>query len=441
VPVSSHQEWRSSPRRGNTPEGAVLEIRDSRTGHSYELKIEDGTIAAGALREIKTHDEDAGLFSYDPGMFNTALCRSALTLLDTDHGILEFCGYPAGELAEHASFLEVAYLLHKGELPNPKDLSIWAEQIYASADLPDEIYRALGELPSSVHPLNILVGLFGLLGGFYPDSLDTKDINKAEIHACRIIGQMPVLVAAACRHFQGKGPLKPSWTEGYAEGFLHLLLGEEPHHPDVGRAFEILLILTADHEQDPWTTAVRLVGATDADPYAAVSAGFAALSGGRHGRGAERAQRLWREIGDPANVAAFCRDATERGSQPAGLGHYMYGSHGEPRAQAIKDAAHAVLATGAANPPVEVALEIERIATTDPYFIEHSWYPNRGFYTGLIYESLGLPPEFIGPIIGAGRAAGWTAQWLEMLREPDRNGVRPHQIYVGPVHREYRGGA
>jgi len=424
------------------PSGNALIVRstatitDNRTGQTRELPIADGAIAAADLRAFKTDDADRGLLTYDPGFANTASCRSGVTNVRADLGILEYRGYPADQLVEDSTYLDVAYLLRSGQLPSATQLADFTRSVVSSAEVPREVLDAIRLVPVGLHPLNILIGAFGFLGGFYPDSVAVRDPRRADSFATQILGQTPILAAAACRRFRGQEFETDSLERGVAASLLTMLTGNPPDVVAV-RAVEALLVASADHEQDCSATAVRGVGSSGADPYAAIAAGYAALSGPLHGRLSEGPSHLWRSIGSRAAVKSFIAEVKAHDLKPHGFGHYMYRTHVDPRAKALRPFALEVATTRDVPGAVEIALELESIAHSDEYFVENWLYPTKEFYAALIYESLLIAPEMLCPLFAVGRTSGWTAQWLDSLRDPDRRTMRPQQIYVGPPRRDY----
>ena len=425
---------------GTKPNGAqqALGVTDLRTGQAYELPVTDSTIKAIDLRQVKVDDEDFGLLSYDPGYTNTVPCRSAITFIDGDRGILEYRGYPIEQLAVQSSFLEVVYLLLNGELPSAAELQQWTQQVDEASAVPDELLRTFASLPSGLHPMSLLGSLVSALGGFHPEARDLADAANDREQAVRLIAQMPTLAAAAYRGFLGQ-PLPPADPGlSYVGRFLAQLFGDRPGwqpDPTLERALDVLFILHADHEQNCSTSAVRGVASSDADPYAAVSAGIGALSGPLHGGANEAVLRMLREIGTKDRVPSFIEDVKAGKRRLMGFGHRVYKSY-DPRAKVIKETTDRVFEVTGVNPLLEIAQELERIALSDDYFIERKLYPNVDFYSGLIYEALQFPPEMFTVLFAVGRTPGWLAHWLEFLDDPDRKIARPRQIFTGPRRRD-----
>jgi citrate synthase len=417
----------------------ALGVTDLRTGTAYSLPISQGAIRAIDLRKIKVDEDDFGLMSYDPGLLNTATCRSALTFIDGERGILEHRGYPIEQLAVHSSFLEVAYLLLDGELPSDGELARWTAEIAHQAQVPDALLRAAGAYPAGVHPMSLFVSLVAALGAFHPEARHLEDRENNRLQARRLIAQVPALAAAAYRASKGEAPVQPNSSLGYVGGFLSMLFGDQAGwrpDPTLERALDVLFVLHADHELNCSTSTVRSVASSDADPYAVVSAGAAALSGPLHGGANEEVLRMLREIGTKDRVPAFIEQVKAGRRRLMGFGHRVYKSY-DPRARVIRQTAESVFSVTGVNPLLEIALELERIALAESYFLERRLYPNVDFYSGLIYEAMGFPAEMFTVLFAVARTAGWVAHWLESLEEPERKIVRPRQIFSGPVRRDY----
>jgi citrate synthase len=418
----------------------TLTITDNRTGRTYEIPIKDGTIHATDLRQIKTGDEDFGLMSYDPAFMNTAACRSTITFIDGDKGILEYRGYPIEQLTEHSSFLEVAYLLIYGELPSQQQYDMWVYQITHHTFVHENIKKFMEGYRHDAHPMGMLLGTVGALSTFYPDAKLINDPRSREIQAHRLIAKMPTLAAFAYRHSLGLPYNYPDNDLSYTGNFLSMMYKmSEPKYtpnPVLERALDTLFILHADHEQNASTNAVRAVGSTEVDPYSAISAGIAALYGPLHGGANEAVLKMLRQIGSVQKVPEFIKGVKEGDAKLMGFGHRVYKNY-DPRARYIKRAADDVFAVTGVNPLLEIALELERIALEDDYFIKRRLYPNVDFYSGLIYEAMQLPVEAFTVLFAIARTAGWVAQWLEMTTDPEQKIARPRQVYVGPSTRDY----
>ncbi|HPS78331.1 MAG TPA: citrate synthase [Thermoanaerobaculaceae bacterium] len=421
-------------------------ITDNRTGQSYELPIEHGTIRALDLRQIKAADDDFGLMTYDPGYMNTASCRSRITFIDGDKGILEYRGYPIDELAEHSSYLEVAYLLWTGELPARDELERWSHGVRYHTMIHESIKKFLDGFRHDAHPMGILVSTVAALATFYPESKNIQDPETRRIQFYRLISKMPTLAAFAYRHSIGMPYVYPDNNLGYAENFLNMMFhGREPvgslnpnshHSPVLARALDVLFILHADHEQNCSTSSMRMVSSAFTDPYTSVAAAAAALYGPLHGGANEAVLRMLREIGDIKHIPEFIA-AVKRGERKLmGFGHRVYKSY-DPRAKVIKYWADRVFEVTGRNPLIDIALELEKIALADDYFISRKLYPNVDFYSGIIYEAMGFPTDMFPVLFAIPRTAGWLTQWRESLEDPDQKIARPRQIYLGAGRRPF----
>ena len=417
----------------------TLSVTDNRTGKSYELAVEDGTIRAMDLRQIKVADDDFGLMTYDPAYMNTASCRSAITFIDGDKSILRYRGYPIEELADRASFLEVAYLLAVGELPTRAELDKWTEDIRFHTYVHTNIIRFMDGFRYDAHPMGMLLGAVGALSTFYPDAKDIHDPANRYIQRVRLMAKMPTIAAFAFRHSRGLPYEFPRNDLDYIGNYVNMMFSiGGKHEPNVvlQRALEILLILHADHEQNCSTSAVRAVGSSHVDPFSAVSAGIAALYGPLHGGANEAVLEMLEVIGEKKNIPAFIEKVKQGEGRLMGFGHRVYKSY-DPRAKLIKQVADAVFKETGLNPKLEIALELERIALEDEYFIKRKLYPNVDFYSGLIYQAMGYPTDYFTVLFAVGRLPGWLAQWEEMLMDKDQKIARPRQIYTGAEERPY----
>jgi citrate synthase len=419
----------------------TLSVTDSRTGKSYELPITDGTIHAPDLRQIKVSDDDFGLMSYDPAYMNTASCRSAITFLDGERGILEYRGYPIEQLAEQSSYLEVAYLLVHGELPTKQQLGEWIHLITIHTFVHENVKSFMQGFRHDAHPMGMLLGSVGALSTFYPDANQINDSENRDIQTIRLIAKMPTLAAFAYRHSIGQPYYYPDNDLRYAGNFLSMMykMTELKYEPDprLERALDVLFILHADHQQNCSTSAVRSVGSSQVDPYSAVAAGIAALYGPLHGGANEAVLRMLTRIEKKDNIPDFVAGVKDGKERLMGFGHRVYKNY-DPRARIIKQAFDDVYdATGRRSPLLEVATELERIALEDQYFIERKLYPNVDFYSGLIYEAMGLPVAMFPVMFAIGRTSGWIAQWLEMVQDKEQKIARPRQIYTGARERDY----
>jgi citrate synthase len=416
-----------------------LTITDNRTGRSYEVPVAEGTVRATDLRQIKVADDDFGLMTYDPAFMNTAACRSAITYIDGDRGILRYRGYPIEELAERSTFLEVAYLLIEGELPTKAQLDKWTETITYHTYVHTNITRFLEGFRYDAHPMGMLLGTVGALSTFYPDAKNIHDSANRYLQRVRLLAKSPTIAAFAFRHSRGLPLVFPDNDLDYIANFVNMTFsigGRHKPNKVLQRALEILLILHADHEQNCSTSAVRAVGSSHVDPFSAVSAGIAALYGPLHGGANEAVLTMLDEIGDKKNIPGFIKEVKGGGGRLMGFGHRVYKSY-DPRAKLIKRVADEVFAQTGLNPKLEIALELERIALQDEYFIKRKLYPNVDFYSGLIYQAMGYPTDYFTVLFAIGRTPGWLAQWEEMLLDKDQKIARPRQIYVGADTRPY----
>jgi citrate synthase len=418
----------------------TLTVIDNRTGASYELPIAEGTIRATDLRQIKVDEGDFGLMTYDPAFMNTASCRSAITFLDGDAGILRYRGYPIEQLAERSTFLEVAYLLVYGELPTQAQLDSWVHDITHHTFVHENVRRLIEGFRYDAHPMGVLQASVGGLSTFYPEAKDVFDDEKRYLQIVRLIAKMPTLGAWAFRHTTGKPYVYPNNELSYSANFLSMLfsIGGGEHRPDprIERALDVLFILHADHEQNCSTSAVRSVGSSQVDPYSAVAAGVSALYGPLHGGANEAVLLMLRRIGTTENVPAFIEGVKAGKERLMGFGHRVYKNF-DPRATIVKKACDDVFEVTGVNPLLSIAVELERIALQDDYFVKRRLYPNVDFYSGLIYEALGMPAEMFTVLFAIGRTPGWVAQWREMLLDKEQKISRPRQIYVGPGERDY----
>jgi citrate synthase len=417
-----------------------LTVTDNRTGKTYEVPIEDGTVRAMAFREMKVSDNDFGLMTYDPAYTNTASCRSSITFLDGEAGVLEYRGYPIEQLAEKSTYLEVAYLLVNGELPNQQQLDDWKHEITIHTFVHENVKTFMQGFRHDAHPMGMLLGSVGALSTFYPDANDIQDPDNRYIQTIRLIAKMPTLAAFAFRHSNGQPYVYPDNDLEYPGNFLNMLykMTELKYEPDerLARALDILFILHADHEQNCSTSAVRSVGSSQVDPYSAVAAGVAALYGPLHGGANEAVLRMLKRVERKENIPDFIEGVKAGNERLMGFGHRVYKNY-DPRARIIKSAADDVFEVTGTNPLLHIALELERIALEDDYFISRKLYPNVDFYSGLIYEALGMPTAMFPVMFAIPRTSGWIAQWLEMVQDPEQRIARPRQIYTGAREREY----
>ncbi len=416
-----------------------ITVTDNRTGKTYELPITDGTIRAIDLRQIKVADDDFGVMTYDPAFMNTAACRSAITFIDGDQGILRYRGYPIEQLAEKASFLEVAYLLCEGELPKRLQLTKWEEEIKFHTYVHTNITKFLEGFRYDAHPMGMLLGAVGALSTFYPDAKNIHDPANRYLQRVRLLAKLPTIAAFAFRHSRGLPYEFPRNDLDYIGNFVNMTFSIGGlHQPNkvLQRALEILLILHADHEQNCSTNAVRAVGSSHVDPFSAISAGIAALYGPLHGGANEAVLQMLDEIGDKKNISSFIEKVKGGSDRLMGFGHRVYKSY-DPRAKLIKKVAYDVFEQTGLNPKLEMALELERIALEDEYFIKRKLYPNVDFYSGLIYQAMGYPTDYFTVLFAIGRTPGWLAQWEEMLLDKDQKIARPRQVYIGSEQRDF----
>ena len=419
------------------PQG-VLRVTDSRTGRAYELPIVDGAIRAIDLRQIKASDDDFGLLSYDPAFQNTANCRSAITFIDGEKGILRYRGYPIQELAGQASFLDVAFLLMGGELPAKEQSDAWADEITRHTYVHENVKKFIDGFHHDAHPMGILVSTIAALSTFYPGAKAIFDTERRHEQVVRLIAKMPTLAAFAYRHAMGLPYAYPDGELSYAGNFLNMMwrMTEPRYHPDpvLTRALDVLFILHADHEQNCSTSTMRVIGSSQADPYSAAAGAAAALYGPLHGGANEQVLRMLNDIGSLGNIPGYI-DRVKRGEMRLmGFGHRVYKNF-DPRATIIKTIADQVFEVTGPNRLLDIALELERIALSDEYFVSHRLYPNVDFYSGIIYQAMGFPVEMFPVLFAIGRMPGWLAQWEEGILDPEQRISRPRQIYVGPEER------
>jgi citrate synthase len=418
----------------------TLSIRDNRTGRDYELAITDGTIRAADLKQITDGEEDPGIATYDPGFVNTASCRSAITYIDGDKGILEYRGYPIDQLAEHSTFLEVSYLLLHGELPTQPQLDQWVHDVTYHTFLHENCKQFIEGFRYDAHPMGMLMASVSALSTFYPDAGTIADPDVRQAQITRLIAKMPTLGAFVYRHQQGKPYVYPDNRLSYSANFLAMLFKmSEPTYqadPRLVKALEVLFILHADHEQNCSTNAVRSVGSSQVDPYSAVAAGVGALYGPLHGGANEAVLRMLRRIKTVDNIPDFIAGVKEGKEKLMGFGHRVYKNF-DPRATIIKKACDDVFEVTGVNPLLNIAKELEKIALEDEYFIKRKLYPNVDFYSGLIYEALEFPPEMFTVLFAIGRTPGWLAQWSELVQDKEQKIARPKQIYTGERNRDF----
>jgi citrate synthase len=422
------------------PGSETLTVTDNRTGATYELPVTDGTVRAMDLRQIKTDDADFGLMAYDPAYTNTASCRSAITYIDGDAGILQHRGYPIEQLCEHSSYLEVAYLLINGRLPTQVELAGWIDEITIHTFVHENVKDFMQGFRYDANPMGMLVASVGALSTFYPDANKIHEERVRAMQIIRLLAKMPTLAAFAFRHNMGQPYVYPDNELEYAGNFLGMMykMTELKYEPDprLARALDVLFILHADHEQNASTSAVRSVGSTQVDPYSAVAAGVAALYGPLHGGANEAALRMLKRIGSVENIPGFLAGVKAGEERLMGFGHRVYKNY-DPRARIIRKYLDDVFEVRGKSPLLDVASELEKQALDDEYFTSRKLYPNVDFYSGLIYEALGLPVEMFPVMFAIGRTSGWIAQWKEMVEDSEQKIARPRQIYTGARDLDY----
>ncbi len=417
-----------------------LSITDNRTGKRYEVPIEHGAIRATDLRQIKTGHDDFGILSYDPAFMNTASCRSTITFIDGDKGILRYRGYPIEQLAEQSSYLETAYLLINGELPTGSELDAWRWEITHHTWVHESLKKFLDGFHYDAHAMAMLVSAVAALSTFYPDAKNSTDAETRHLQVVRLIAKMPTLAAFAYRHSLGMPYAYPDNDLSYPGNFLNMLFKttevKYAPNPVLERAVDVLFILHADHEQNCSTNAVRSVGSSRVDPYCSLAGGVAALYGPLHGGANEAVLHMLQEIGSLQNVPGFVKRVKAGEGRLMGFGHRVYKNY-DPRAKIIKELADQVFAVTKPNPLLPIALELERIALADDYFVSRKLYPNVDFYSGLIYQAMGFPVEMFPVLFAIPRTSGWLAQWLEMIADPEQKIARPRQLYLGADVRDF----
>ena len=417
----------------------TLTIIDNRTGKQYEIPIKNGAVKATDLFQIRVTEDD-GIVSYDPGFMNTAACQSKITYIDGDRGILRYRGYPIEQLAEKSTYLETAYLILHGELPTASQLHDWTHNITFHSIIHENIKKVIDSFHHEAHPMGVLISTVGALSTFYPEAKKIFNVKSRQDQTYRLISKMPTLAAFAYRHSLGLPYSYPDNDLSYSGNFLNMLfkmteLKYKPN-PVLERALDILFILHADHEQNCSTNAMRGVGSSQVDPYSAVAAAAAALYGPLHGGANEAVLRMLMEIGAKDHVPEFIKKVKGGEGRLMGFGHRVYKNY-DPRAKIIKEVADQVFEVTGRNPLLDIALELERIALSDDYFIKRKLYPNVDFYSGLIYQSMGLPMDMFPVLFAIPRTSGWIAQWEEMLTDSDQKLARPKQVYLGPRVRDY----
>ena len=418
----------------------TLSVTDNRTGKTYELAIDNDTIKATDLRQIRVKDEDFGMMSYDPAFGNTASCKSRVTFIDGEKGILRYRGYPIEELAKKSDFLEVAYLLIHGELPNKSQYNSWVHDITHHTYVHENIRKLMDGFRYDAHPMGMLLATVGALSTFYPDAKDIFDTDVQKLEIRRLIAKTPTIAGFSYRHIMGLPYVYPDNELSYAGNFLSMMfkMTEAKYEPNpaIEKAIDVLFILHADHEQNCSTSAMRNVGSSHPDPYSAAAAAIAALYGPLHGGANEAVLEMLADIGSVDKIPQYIERAKKGEFRLMGFGHRVYKAY-DPRAAIIKDIAHDVFEVTGKNPLLDIALELERIALEDDYFVRRRLYPNVDFYSGLIYQSIGLPTSMFTVLFAIARMAGWLAQWLELLNDPETRIARPRQVFLGEDERKY----
>ena len=418
----------------------TLTITDNRSGKKYEVAIENNSIHTADLKQIRVSKDDPGLVGYDPALTNTATCKSRITYIDGDKGILRYRGYPIEELAEHSNYLETAYLIVKGELPDERHFNNWKRNITIHTMVHENIKKLIDGFRYDAHPMGILEGTVGALSTFYPDAKNVNDLESRRLQTRRLIGKLPTIAAFAYRRTLGLPYNYPDNDLSYTGNYLSMLfkmteLKYKPH-PVLEHALDVLFILHADHEQNCSTNALRCVASSLVDPYSAVAAAIAALYGPRHGGANEAVVRMLMEIGSKDRVPDYIKRFKAGDDRLQGFGHRVYKNY-DPRATVIKKLADEIFEVTGRNPLIDIALELERIALQDDYFVSRKLYPNVDFYTGIIYQAMGFPVTMFPVLFAIPRTSGWLAQWAELVRDPEQKIARPRQIYLGEGVRRF----
>ena len=427
---------------GESGSRSSLSVRDNRTGKEYEIEILDGNvIRAMDLRQIRVDPDEFGMMSYDPAFTNTASTRSTVTDIDGGKGILRYRGYPIEQLAEKSSFLEVAYLVLKAELPTSDELDRFVEEVTLHTYIHQNITRLLRGFRYDAHTMGIMISAVAALSTFYPDAKAIHEEKSRWNQTVRLVAKMPTLAAFGYRHHQGLPFVYPENRLSYSANFLNMLfrIGDREYRPNpvLERALDLLFILHADHEQNCSTTAMRVIGSSHSDPYSAVAGAMAALYGPLHGGANEAVLRMLNEIGDVGNIPDFMESVKRGERRLMGFGHRVYKAY-DPRASIVKETAHGVFAVTGKNPLLDIALELEKIALGEEYFVSRNLYPNVDFYSGLIYQAMGFPVEMFPVLFAIPRTVGWLAQWEEMLCDEEQRIARPRQVYQGSIERSYQ---
>ena len=421
-------------------ESASLDINDSRTSKTYQLSIENSTVRAMDLRSIKVNADEFGMMSYDPGFTNTASCTSRITFIDGERGILRYRGYPIEDLAESCSYTEVAYLLLHGELPTASELAGWDDEIIRHTMVHENIKKFIDGFLYDAHPMGMLVSTVAALSTFYPDAKNIDSRKNRRMQQLRLIGKMPTLAAYAYRHSLGLPYAYPDNDLSYTENFMNMLWKKTElkykSSPVLAKALDVLFILHADHEQNCSTNTMRTVSSSNADPYVATAAAAGALYGPLHGGANEAVLQMLDEIGSMDHIPEFIKEVKAGERRLMGFGHRVYKNY-DPRARIIKKIADEVFEVTGRNPKIDLAIELERIALQDDYFVKRKLYPNVDFYSGIIYQAMGFQPEMFTALFAIPRTSGWLAHWEELMEDPERRIARPRQVYLGPSKREF----
>ena len=418
----------------------TLTITDNRTGRTYEIPVQNGTIRALDLRHIKTHDDDFGMMSYDPGYTNTAACSSRITFVDGENGVLRYRGYPIEQLAEQSSFLEVSYLLIYGELPDAQQLKHWEERVMHHTFLHENLAKLMQSFRYDAHPMGMLIGTIAAMSTLHPDAKDIHDEKSRQKQIWRLLGKLPTVAAFAYRRRIGRPYNYPDSSLGYTANLLYMMdyMNQSDYqvNPVLAKALDVLFILHADHEQNCSTAVMRGIASSLTDPYSAMAGAAAALYGPLHGGANEAVLRMLNQISTVENIPGYIEKVKAGKFRLMGFGHRVYKNY-DPRARIIKKVADDVLAVTGRNPILDIALELERIALEDDYFCSRRLYPNIDFYSGIIYQAMGFPLDMFPVLFALGRAPGWLSQWLEMIDDPEQRIARPRQVFIGSEQRDY----
>jgi citrate synthase len=418
----------------------TITIVDNRTGNSYELPIQNDTIKASDLRKIKVDPEEFGMMTYDPGYDNTAACKSKITYIDGDKGILRYRGYPIEQLAEQSTFLEVAYLLIHGELPTEQQLQEWEHRVMHHTFLHENMRELFRAFRYDAHPMGMMISAMAFMSTLHKEAVQVENADIRYKQVLRILGKLPTVAAFCYRHRIGRPFNYPNADLSYAENFLYMLdyMNQTTYsvNPVLAKALDILFILHADHEQNASTSVMRSIGSAYADPYSAMAGAAAALFGPRHGGANEAVVRMLAEIGDAKNVPDYVARVKKGEFRLMGFGHRVYKNY-DPRARIIKKVAYDVFEVTGTNPLIDVAVALEEVALHDEYFVARKLYPNVDFYSGIIYQAMRFPPDMFTVLFTLGRAPGWLAQWLEMITDTEQKIARPRQVYLGYDKRDY----